>query len=94
MTGFDSCVVPNVLAVFVERQLPYLTFEVIIFTVIDEMVQVEEITFLRINDYLERGLKTGKLSKNTYNLLKEALIQSVLDKLGREEPPFDYATNY
>merc|ERR1711892_1634993 len=47
----------------------------------------ESDTFLRINDYLERGLKGGKLSKNTYNLLKEALIKSVLDKIGIEEAP-------
>jgi len=54
----------------------------------------ESETFLRINDYLERGLKGGKLSRNTYNLLKEALIQSVLDKLQHEEAPLDYSTNY
>jgi len=54
----------------------------------------ESDTFLRINDYLERGLKGGKLSKNTYNLLKEALIKSVLDKIGIEEAPVDYSNNY
>merc|ERR1711892_50295 len=53
----------------------------------------ESDTFLRINDYLERGLKGGKLSKNTYNLLKEALIKSVLDKIGIEEAPVDYSNN-
>jgi len=54
----------------------------------------ESETFLRINDYLEKGFKGGKLSRNTYNLLKEALIQSVLDKLQKEESPLDYSANY
>merc|ERR1711892_1081548 len=66
-------------------------------TDIMENVSTEEAgesdTFLRINDYLERGLKGGKLSKNTYNLLKEALIKSVLDKIGIEEAPVDYSNN-
>merc|ERR1719430_1334506 len=36
---------------------------------------------LRINDYLEGSLKEGKISKNLYNHMKEALIESVVESL-------------
>jgi len=54
----------------------------------------ENDAILKINDYLEGGLKEGKLSRNVYNHLKEALIESVLEGLQQEAPSMDYGAHY
>lgn len=54
----------------------------------------ENDAILKINDYLEGGLKEGKLSRNVYNHLKEALIESVLEGLQQDAPSLDYGAHY
>jgi len=51
----------------------------------------ENDTILKINDYLESALKEGKLSRNLYNHLKEALIESVVEGLRQDSNSVDYS---
>jgi len=46
---------------------------------------------LRINEYLEDSLKEGKISKNLYNHLKEALIESVVERMKVGARSLDYS---
>merc|ERR1712080_233935 len=58
-----------------------------------EKDESEHDIILRINDYLESSLKEGKISKNLYNHLKEALIESVVESLKTDAgglPSLDY----
>jgi len=52
----------------------------------------ENETILKINDYLEAALKDGKLSRNLYNHLKEALIESVVEGLRHDANSVDYSS--
>merc|ERR1712243_180322 len=53
-----------------------------------EKDESEHDIILRINDYLESSLKEGKITKNLYNHLKEALIESVVESEdGCRRPP-------
>jgi len=58
-----------------------------------EKDESEHDIILRINDYLESSLKEGKITKNLYNHLKEALIESVVESLRTDAgglPSMDY----
>merc|ERR1712133_215776 len=58
-----------------------------------EKDESEHDIILRINEYLESSLKEGKIAKNLYNHLKEALIESVVESLRTDAgglPSMDY----
>jgi polyhydroxyalkanoate synthesis regulator phasin len=51
----------------------------------------ENESILEINQFLETGLKEGKISRSTYNHLKKGLIESVVEAMDHGGNSVDYA---